>query len=70
MPQAVKSSAWPAQFRTSKGLIWPGLQATDPTAGRPGLSGTLDEARGRGEWKAGKLFQVDGGVFYGMNGSS
>ncbi|KAF8538769.1 hypothetical protein BDD12DRAFT_884195 [Trichophaea hybrida] len=41
MPQAVKSSAWPVQFRKSNGLIWPGLQATDPTAGRPGLSGTL-----------------------------
>ncbi|KAF8536307.1 hypothetical protein BDD12DRAFT_890583 [Trichophaea hybrida] len=41
MPQAVKSSAWPAQFRKSNGLIWPGLQATNPTAGRPGLSGTL-----------------------------
>ncbi|KAF8544984.1 hypothetical protein BDD12DRAFT_800774 [Trichophaea hybrida] len=40
MPQAVKSSAWPAQFRKSNSLIWPGLQATDPTAGRPGLSGT------------------------------
>ncbi|KAF8542436.1 hypothetical protein BDD12DRAFT_802886 [Trichophaea hybrida] len=39
--QAVKSSVWPAQFLKSNGLIWPGLQATGPTAGRPGLSRTL-----------------------------
>jgi hypothetical protein len=41
MPQAVKSSAWLAQFLKSNGLIWPSLRATGPTAGRPGLSGTL-----------------------------
>ncbi|KAF8534351.1 hypothetical protein BDD12DRAFT_896149 [Trichophaea hybrida] len=28
MPQAVKSSAWPAQFRKLNGLIWPGLSGT------------------------------------------
>jgi hypothetical protein len=38
---AFKSLAWPTQFLKSSGLIWPGLQATGPTAGRPGLSGTL-----------------------------
>jgi len=43
MPQAGKSSAWPTQFLKSNGLIWPSLRAAGPTAGRPGLSGTLEE---------------------------